>query len=82
MDSLFLKVTNKSMDNLGRDKVRDEQAVEENTLSTYDHHLHEPTRLAHLHERQEMHSLVVTLLEKCLDPAVVTLHPSEATEMS
>lgn len=82
MDGLLFEIADKSVDDSGRQKVCDEEAVEEDALCPDDHHLHEPARFAHLHERQQMHSLIVALLEECLDPAVVTLHAPEATEMS
>lgn len=40
------------------------------------------TWLAHLHERQEMHPLVVAFLKQRLDPSVIALESSKAMEMS
>jgi len=82
MDGLLLKISDKSVNNLGGDEVRDEKTVEEDALSSNDHHLHEPARLAHLHECQEVHPLVVALLEECLDPTVVSLHASKTSEVA
>lgn len=82
MDGLLFKISDKSVDNLGGDEVGDEKTVEEDALGSNDHHLHEPTRLAHLHECQEVHPLVVALLEERLDPTIVSLHASKASEVA
>lgn len=82
VDGLLLEVSDEAVHNLGGHEVGEEEAVEEEALCANDHGLHEPTRLAHLHERQEMHAFVVALLEEGFDPAVVSLHASEAVEVT
>lgn len=39
------------------------------------------TWLAHLHERQEMHPLIVAFLQQRLDPSVITLESPKAMQM-
>jgi hypothetical protein len=82
VDSLLLEVADESVGDPGRDKVADEDGVEENALRAEDHCLHEPSGLAHLHKGEKVHSLVVRLLQEGLDPAVVTFETAKATEMS
>jgi len=59
MDCLLLEVTDKTVGNLGRDQVAEEHGVEEDSLRANDHLLHEPPRLAHLHEGEKVHAFVV-----------------------
>ncbi|KXH63971.1 hypothetical protein CNYM01_13806 [Colletotrichum nymphaeae SA-01] len=79
---LLLEVPDEAVGDLGGDEVRQEHAVEEDALGAEDHDLHEPARLRHLHERQEVHALVEALLEERLDPAVVALHAAQAAEVA
>lgn len=82
MHGFFLEIADEAVHNTGVQKVGHEEGVEEDALRTNDHELHEPAGLAHLHEREEMHSLVVALFEECLDPAVVALHPAKTAEVT
>ncbi|CRJ86145.1 hypothetical protein BN1723_000082 [Verticillium longisporum] len=79
---LLLEVADEAMRDLGRDEIRQEHAVEEDALGTDEHDLHEPARLRHLHKGQQVHALIVRLLEQRLDPAVVALHATKAAEMA
>lgn len=56
------------MADLGRDKVCDGEAAEEDALSAEDHESHEWARFCELEEGQEVHSLVVGFFEESLDP--------------
>lgn len=79
---LLLEVADEAVADLGRDEVRAEEGVEEDALRGEDHRLHEPARLAHLHERQEVHAFVVRLFQQRLDPPVVPLHAAEGAEVA
>lgn len=79
---LLLEVPDEAVGDFGGDEVRQEHAVEEDALGAEDHDFHEPARLRHLHERQEVHALVEALLEERLDPAVVALHAAQAAEVA
>ena len=81
-DRLLLQVPDEAMTDLWRQEVGQEHAVVEDPLGSEDHEFHEPARLGHLHEGEQMHSLIVCLLQERLDPAVVSLQPSQAVEMS
>lgn len=74
VDGLLLEIADKAMRDLWRDQVADEHGVEEHTLSADDDSLHEPSRLRHLHECQEVHPLIVRLFEERFDPAIIPLH--------
>ena len=82
VDSLFLKVADEAVADLGRNEVRNEHGVIEDALGTEHDESHEPAGLVHLEEGQEMHSLVVRLLEKRLDPALVGLETANGLEMA
>lgn len=82
VNSLFLKVADEAVANLGREEVRDEHGVVEDTLSTEHDESHEPAGLVHFEEGEEMHSLVVRLLEKGLDPALIRLETANGLEMA
>lgn len=82
MHGLLLKVPDEAVANLGADEVCDKHGVEVDALRADDEYLHEPARLAHLEEGQEVHALVVRLLEQRLDPAVVALQTPERVEVS
>lgn len=82
VDGLLFEVSDEAVHNLGGHEVGEEEAVEEEALGANDHGLHEPARLAHLHKGQEMHAFVVALLEEGFNPAVVSLHSSEAVEVT
>lgn len=76
VNGLLLKVADETVHDLGRQQVGDEKAVEEDSLCAKDHGLHEPARLAHLHEDEQVHALVEGLLEECLNPSIVALQAS------
>lgn len=82
VNSLFLKVADEAVANLGREEVRDEHGVVEDALSTKNDKSHKPAGLVHLKEGEEMHSLVVRLLEKRLDPALVGLETANGLEVA
>lgn len=82
MNSLLLEVAHESVDKSRREEVENEERVEEDALCTDDHELHEATGFAHLHKCEEMHALVVRLLEERLDEAIVSLHPSQAAQVA
>ena len=78
---LFLEVADEAVAGARRDEVREEHAIEEDTLSTEDHEFHKPAGLSHLEEREEVHTFVVRLFQQRFDPAVVSLHPPEAMQV-
>ena len=82
VNSLLLEVANEAVANLGGEEVRDEHGVVEDALGTEDDESHEPARLVHLEEGEEMHSLVVGLLEEGLDPALVRLEAANGLEVT
>lgn len=79
---LLLEVADEAVAGARGHEVGEEHAVEEDALGAEDHEFHEPAGLGHLEECEEVHALVVGLLQQRLDPAVVPLHPSEAVEMA
>lgn len=50
-------------------------------LRAQNHNLHKPSRLTHLQEGEEVHALVVRLLEQRLDPAVVPLQRPQRAQV-
>lgn len=82
VNSLFLEVADKAVANLGREEVRDEHGVVEDTLSTEHDESHEPAGLVHFEKGEEVHSLVVGLLEERLDPALVRLETADGLEVA
>lgn len=49
-DGLFLEVADEAVAGAWRDEVREEEAVEEDTLGAEDHETHEPAGFGQLHE--------------------------------
>jgi hypothetical protein len=47
-------------------------------LGTEDHDAHEGAGLGHLEEGEQVHALVVTFFQQCLNPSVVALHAAHA----
>lgn len=81
-DSFFFQIADEAMAGAWRDEVRDEEGVEPYTLRAEHHETHEPARLSHLEECEQMHALVVRLLEQRLDPAIVALHAAHRVQMA
>lgn len=71
-DGFLLEKTDKAVANPRRHEVSQEEAIIENSLGSKNHGFHEPAWLSHLHERQEVHTLVVCFLQQCFDPKRVS----------
>ena len=54
----------------------------EDELRSDDSSPEEPTRLPQLHERHEVHPLILRLLQKSVDPPVVAFHESQRPEVA
>lgn len=74
---LFLDIPDEAVACAWRDEVREEKGVKKDTLATEDHHSHEPTRLPEVKEGEKVETLVISLLEKSLDPGVVPLEAAD-----
>jgi len=61
-DGFFFEVAYEAVTCLRRDEVGEKHAVEEDSLSTEDHELHEPARFSHLQKGKQVHTLIVSLL--------------------
>nr|GMC50251.1 jmjC domain-containing protein 7 [Ipomoea batatas] len=77
MDGLFLQVSDDAVSQLGGDEVGGEVSVEEDALDGEDEGAFVPPRLRNLHERHQMHSLVLRFFQQRLDPPPAVLESPE-----
>ena len=71
MNGFLLQVSNKAVACLRRDEIRDEHGVVEYPLGGEDQESHHPTWPIQLQECEEMHSLIIRLLQQRFDPTLV-----------
>lgn len=79
---LLFQIAHKSMRGLGRCHIQHEKRIEENALCSDDEKTLEQCRSADLDPRQQMHALILGLFEQFHDPAVVSLHSTQRSQMS
>ena len=63
-------------------QVGEEEEVEEHSLTQKHHPAEGWPWLLHLQERQQMHALILRLLQQCMNPAVVALHTTKTSEVT
>lgn len=71
MHRLLLYVSDEAVAGLGADDVRQEERVEHHPLAHQDHEPEHRAGLLQLQEREQVHPLVLRLLQEGVDPAVV-----------
>lgn len=71
MHRLLLDVTHEPVAGLRADDVRQKESVEHHPLADENREPEDRAGLLQLQERQQMHPLVLRLLEEGVDPAVV-----------
>jgi len=79
--SLFLQVAYISVAARGCEQVHEEVEVEEDGLTSSNDQSVQNARIPHLKEEEEVHALVLRLLQQVMDPSVVTLQRAQATQM-
>lgn len=67
-DCLLLKVPDETVNGTRAEEVGEEQSVTPNTLRSEHHEAHKRPWTLHLQEHQQVHTLVVALLEQGFDP--------------
>ena len=82
LDGFLFKVANKPMTELRVHKVGDEERVHENSLKTNDHSSFQKAWLPQVQEDNKMESLIISFLDQVVDPAIVSFHSSETSQMS
>jgi hypothetical protein len=71
------KLGRTSKDSLGADEIREEEDVVVDSLCRDDHPPEESVGLPHLHEGQQVHALVLGLIEQHSNPACKARHGME-----
>mmetsp|Transcript_34096 Transcript_34096/g.88482 ORF Transcript_34096/g.88482 Transcript_34096/m.88482 type:complete len:306 (-) Transcript_34096:283-1200(-) len=82
LHSLLFEVTHSRVACLGEEDVQEHVRIEHDALPKKHHSTEKGARLAHLEERQQVHALVLRLLQQGVDPAVVALHPAQAVHVA
>ena len=71
VNCLFLQVANESMAVGGRQKICNEVGIEEDSLRRSNHQAIQDAWVPQLQEKEQVHALVLSLLEQMVDPAMV-----------
>ena len=79
---LLFDVAHEAVASLGADEVREEEGVVHDALADHDRKPEEWAGLLELKEGQQVHPLVLGLLEKGVDPAVVPVQRGKAFQQT
>eukprot|EP00960_Hanusia_phi_P009095 262805-Hanusia_phi.AAC.1 len=82
LDCLLLEVAYKAMAEARTGYVGDEEEVHEDPLGGNDGRAESVAGLLELDEREQVHALVLGLLEQRVDPSVVAIHAAQRAEMT
>ena len=81
MHSFFFKISYKSVACRWSEQVGQEIAIEEDTLSSRNQYSVEDSWVSEPQEEEQVHSLVLCLLEQMMNPAVVALQCSQTSQV-
>lgn len=81
-DGLLFQVTHETMADLGRQQIGEEKQIEEHALSTQDGQSEDRAALTYLHEREQVHPLVLGFFEERVDPTIVPFHSPQTFHVS
>lgn len=78
----FLEVAHEAMHGRRVDDVHREESGYHHHLSTNHHHASDKVGLEHVQAQEQVHTLILGLLEESGDPSMITLHGAERTEVA
>lgn len=82
MHRRLLEVAHEAVHGLGVDNVRGDEEGRHHHLSSDDEEARGKVRLKHVKTHEQVHALVLRLLEEREDPAVIALQGAQALEMA
>ena len=82
MDSFFFEVAYKSMTCGRRKHVSKEVHIEEDSLGCCDSQSEHDTRISHFQEEEQVHPLILCLLQKMMDPSMISLKSSKTSQVT
>ena len=82
MDCFFFEVSYESMTELREEKVHHEVEIEENTLSSCYENSKEDAWVPHGQEYEQMHPLILSLLQQMVNPPMICFQSSQRLQMS
>lgn len=82
VNGFFLEVTNESVAHFRSNQVGKEVGIEKDTLPDSNSESHRDSRIPHSQEEEQVHALILSLLKQVMDPTMVTLESSKATQVT
>mmetsp|Transcript_34099 Transcript_34099/g.106757 ORF Transcript_34099/g.106757 Transcript_34099/m.106757 type:complete len:230 (+) Transcript_34099:298-987(+) len=82
LDCLLLEVPDKAMTKARAGDVGDKEEVHKDPLGSNDGCAESVAGLLELDKREQVHALVLSLLEQRVDPSMITIHATKRSEMA